>query len=277
MNQPEFSIIIPCYNQGHYLVDAIQSVEKCNPKLYELIIINDGSNDDRTLNIFKELESKGYSIIHQENVGLSGARNTGILKAKGKYILPLDADNMIRPEYLTDSINLFESNSNISIIYGNPCFFGEKNGEKKIGNFNLQKLMIANYIDACAIVKKSVFSEIGYYNTNLKLGLEDWELWLRLGFKGYEFYYIDKVLYDYRVIKNSMSKQLLNFYAKRNKAEKDIENLHKNKLGKDYITDYFIKRFKSNPLLFLMKIVIISYFPSVYKKLLNKNKIVRGI
>jgi glycosyltransferase involved in cell wall biosynthesis len=106
---PKVSIIIPCYNHGKYIMDAISSVEKIEDKnLYELIIINDGSTDEYTNTLLKELSDKGYYVIFQENKGLATSRNNAIAISKGEYILPLDADNKIRPEYIYKGINIYQ-------------------------------------------------------------------------------------------------------------------------------------------------------------------------
>ena len=67
MVQPQVSIVIPCYNHGHYLHDALESVKQCDAALYEVIIVNDGSNDTATIDVLKELELQGYTVIHKPN------------------------------------------------------------------------------------------------------------------------------------------------------------------------------------------------------------------
>ena len=149
MTIPRISVVIPCYNQGHYIDDALNSLQNCDNRLFEIIIVNDGSEDDFTRRRLSELESEGYIVINQENKGLSAARNTGIEKAKGDYILPLDADNKIRGDYFFKAIRIMDEDNSVAVVYGNAAFFGEKEGEWIVGDFNLQKLMICNYIDAC--------------------------------------------------------------------------------------------------------------------------------
>ncbi len=101
MSKPKISIIIPCYNMGDFIDEAIQSVlQYPKVELYEIVVINDGSDDPHTISKLKQLESEGIKIIHQENKGLGNARNTGIQVAQGDYILLLDADNKILPEYI---------------------------------------------------------------------------------------------------------------------------------------------------------------------------------
>jgi glycosyltransferase involved in cell wall biosynthesis len=138
---PTISIIIPCYNQGIYLEEALQSVFQGDDKsIYEIIIVNDGSTDKNTLNILKELSAKGYTVINQPNKGLGAARNTGIREARGKYILPLDSDNKIRPEYIYEGIKLLNEDPLLDVVYGNAEYFGERAGIWESGEFNLQRL-----------------------------------------------------------------------------------------------------------------------------------------
>ena len=105
---PRVSVIIPCYNQGHFLRQALESVDQAGSALLEVIIVNDGSTDEATNDYCRQLQAQGYHVVFQENKGLSGARNTGIGLARGDYILPLDADNKIRPGYITESISIME-------------------------------------------------------------------------------------------------------------------------------------------------------------------------
>src|SRR6185437_5911128 len=114
--QPFFSIIIPCYNHGAFLRRAIASIEKIQGISYEIIIVDDGSGDSNTIRELELLKSEGYIVIQQNNSGPSAARNNGIRSANGKYIVPLDADDILRSEYVTKAKEVFESNPQISIV-----------------------------------------------------------------------------------------------------------------------------------------------------------------
>jgi glycosyltransferase involved in cell wall biosynthesis len=276
--QPLVSIIIPCYNQGLYLKEALQSLENCDQDLYEVIIINDGSTDEYTNNYTKNLQESGYNIIFQENKGLATARNTGIKLANGEFILPLDSDNKIHPEYLTAAIEIFKEMPDVAVVYGNAMYFGEQQGLWKVGDFNLQRLMLYNYIDACAVIRKTIFEKVGLYDVNMKKqGMEDWDMWLRIGFAGYNFYYIDKTVFDYRVVKNSMSKMFVKDYGNPNLIENYVHSKFPNKMGHNWIVDLYVKRFKKNPLLFIAKLILRTYFHAYYERLLSKNKIRNGL
>ena len=202
---PQLSVVIPCYNQGEYLLEAVTSVERNLNDNYEIIIVNDGSNNLQTKVILQKLEDEGYHIIHQENKGLATARNVGIQVAKGKYILPLDADNRIDPEYINESIRVMENEASVGVVYGNCRWFGQQNGYRVIDVFKPIKLFVHNYIDACAVIRKSAFDEcIGYDATMPVSGYEDWELWIHLHAKGWKFHHLGLFIFDYRVRLNSM-------------------------------------------------------------------------
>ena len=274
---PLFSIIIPCYNQGHFLKDALNSISECKHDLYEILIVNDGSTSSDTIEALNQLEKEGYIVIHQENKGLTGARNTGIEHARGEYLVMLDADNKIVGDYLTLAKDIFEKHPQVGVIYSDAYFFGSKSGIWEVGEFNLQRLMHGNYIDAMAIVRRTVVEKYGNYDMSLVIGLEDWELWLRYAFAGVEFYYLKKPMFYYRIVQNSVSKTFLRNYASRNKAEMYIESKFSKFMGRDWTTKYYTHRFKASPLRFILKIFLAAYFPSTYNRLISENKMIRGL
>ncbi len=194
------SIVIPCYNHGAYLAEALESIEKNNSDTcYEIVIVNDGSTEQVTIDKLKELENAGYHIIHQPNKGLSAARNTGIRTAKGIYILPLDADNKIDPEYYRTAIRIFQTDPGISVVYSDRFVFGKSEGVVTVGKVELDRILPGNYIDACAVFRKTVWEEVGGYDEHIPGGFyEDWEFWVSCIERGHQFKYIQKPLFSYR-------------------------------------------------------------------------------
>ena len=205
-NKIALSVIIPCYNHGNFLLEAVASVESCQEPVYEIIIVNDGSTDALTERVLGYLQEKGYQIINQENQGLAQARNHGIERARGLYVLPLDADNKIRPNYITEGIKVLDENSEVGVAYGNFEFFGDKTGIWEVPEFDLNRIVRGNYIDACAVIRKKAWQDCGGYDDKIpdKLGYEDWDFWLGAAEQGWQFYHIDRVLFDYRYRDDSM-------------------------------------------------------------------------
>lgn len=254
---------------GNYIVEATQSVQQYpDDEIYEIIVVNDGSDDTNTINKLQQLEDKGIKIIHQENKGLGNARNTGIWAAKGEYILPLDADNKILPDYITQSIEILDKFSAISIVYGNALFFGDVNEIKKIHEFSIEELLKENYIDACAVFRKAMWETVGGFDERMPvMGWEDWDFWLRAFFKGFKFKHIDKVLFEYRVRHDSMiqttknhQEELINYIfnkpelADARELRKSFQRLYElNRLKDDFhnsfsykISRKFYETFKKN-------------------------------
>lgn len=267
--KPLFSVIIPCFNDGKYLPDALASLKNCDAELFETIIVNDGSKDEHTLKFLSSLEAEGYQIIHQENKGLSGARNTGIKSAQGKYIVPLDSDNKIRNEYLIAAKKIFETENDISVVYGRPQHFGANNEIPLVGEFNLQRLMLGNYIDACGIYKKEAWQSVGGYDEQMRLGLEDWEFWLRLAFRGHKFKFVNEVLFDYRVRPDSMVRtDTTNRY---NSIIDYVEKKHPAFMSFDAIRGYFRLKYRDNFTAYIIKSLFYFTSPKVFDYLLKKD------
>ncbi|KPA10799.1 Glycosyl transferase, group 2 family protein [Candidatus Magnetomorum sp. HK-1] len=206
------SIIIPCYNHGKYLWEAIQSIERLNEKFYEIIIVNDASDDSHTQSVMQEFKDENYIVIMlQHNQGLAEARNIGIKRAKGRYILPLDADDQINPEFITKSIEVLNANPEVGVVYGKSEFFGEKNEIFESSYFDLKKLLTYNYINACAAFRKKLWEDCNGYDPNMpdKLGYEDWDFWISAAEKGWRFHYIPEISFYYRVRSDSMVQQCI--------------------------------------------------------------------
>ncbi|MGA9379156.1 MAG: glycosyltransferase, partial [Phormidium sp.] len=200
------SVVIPCYNQGEFILEAISSVESCQDANYEIIIVNDGSTEPLTKKVLQYLKDNGYLVIDQSNQGLARARNKGISKARGRYILPLDSDNKIRPKYLTKSLEILDKLPEVGVVYGDVQLFDQRTDILPVPDFDINKLAMGNYIDACAILRKQVWLDCGGYDDKIpdKLGYEDWDLWLGAAAKGWKFYHIPEVMFDYRVREDSM-------------------------------------------------------------------------
>jgi glycosyltransferase involved in cell wall biosynthesis len=203
------SVVIPCFNAGEYLPDAIESVYgQSFIGDYNIIIVDDGSTDGATLEFLKQLEQQDQKInvIYQENKGPAAARNTGVRASDAKHLLFLDSDNKLRPDYMAKALKTLETNNEIGIVYGAPCFFGDSTEARFVpGDFNIFTILGGNNIDMCAVVRRVVWDSVGGFDEErLLIGHEDWDFWIMAGAKGWKFHFINEVLYDYRVRQNSV-------------------------------------------------------------------------
>jgi glycosyltransferase involved in cell wall biosynthesis len=258
MATPRISVIIPCYNHGLYLQDAIDSVEASSFKDYEIIIVNDGSTDAFTIKQKDELSQRGYHVIDQPNQGVSKARNNGISAALGEYIMPLDADNKIRPTYIEKAVDILDRRPEIGVVYAKADNFGEVELSNHIGNiFDPVELYVNNYIDALSVFRKSVWEQVGGYDENMLEGLEDWDFWMTLHENGVDYYFIDEILFDYRVFSDSLRNKAKNNPNVFSYMSVKHANTYRKKLG-DVVrelknTSLELKDAKSCPLRFFFR------------------------
>lgn len=201
---PLVSVIVPCYKQAQYLSETLDSVLAQTYPYWECIIVNDGSPDD-TEEIAKIYCAKDnrYKYVCQENQGVSAARNNGIARSRGEYILPLDGDDLIAPTYLEKAIPIMSQNPRIKLIYSRIRMFDGANGSLKLDDFNYDQFIYFNCICNTSMFRKTDFLETKGYNTNMEEGCEDWDFYLSLLQKDDVIYRLDEELYLYRIHKES--------------------------------------------------------------------------
>ncbi len=202
---PPISVVIPCYNQAHFLAEAIQSALDQDVPNLEVIVINDGS-PDHTREVAAQFGDR-IVYIEQENQGLSGARNTGIRAAQGAYIALLDSDDAYLPGALTTLAALLTSHTNVGLVCSDAWLF---DGRKDFGRKSLwsgRPRNPANFrwetVEYCAtpsttLVRREVFDRVGLFDVHLKNAAEDWLMWVQIA-RYYDMAYIDRPLVRYRI------------------------------------------------------------------------------
>lgn len=219
------SIIMPCFNDGEYIQESIESVLNQTYKNIELIIINDGSTDEKTINILNSISNPLIEVLNTTNIGPAGARNFGIENAKGKYILPLDADDLIDSTYIEKCINEMESNNKVGIVYCYANLFGEKSGRWDLPDYSFQSMLLDNIIFVTAMFKKEDWEEVGGYNTSLIHGMEDYDFWLSILELERDVVQIKDILFHYRIKTTSRT---TNFMKDINIVKDTYRNLYLN-------------------------------------------------
>lgn len=204
--KPLVSIIISCYKQAEFLHESVGSVLDQYFDDWECIIINDGSPDN-TSEIAKKLINADprnrIRLIEQENMGLS-SRNTGMRAARGTFILLLDADDMLHPAYLIETVSALEDNPDYAIVYVDEQNFGNTNHVHRKGQASLDALKYANVHDYCSLFHKKVWGTVKGYSPAMYLGGEDWNFWLSASKYGYRSLHLQKPLFHYRNRENTM-------------------------------------------------------------------------
>jgi len=198
-------IIIPCKNDGDFLVEAIASVEESIVNDVELTIVNDGSTDSETLRVIESLSQLNYEVIHTDGVGLSQARNLAAERSQTCAVLPLDADNRLRPALLNEITKL--ENNTVDVVHGPWQRFGLNSDFVSPPDMTMDNLVWGNSIDACALIRRELLQQLGGWDAQLPFW-EDWDLWLGAVQANARTEKIDEVAIEYLVRPHSLSRKV---------------------------------------------------------------------
>lgn len=187
--EPLLSVVIPCYNHGEVLGEAVDSVLSGTWVDLEILVVNDGSDQEDTVEELQSFSRPKTTLLHHiQNRGLPAARNTGIQHARGKYVCCLDADDKLAPTYLEKALFLLESNRGVDLVYAWTQVFGEEDRVWYAPAFDPEDLIDHNLLNPPAVFRRRAWEEEGGFREEMTLGYEDWEFWIRLaraGFRGY--------------------------------------------------------------------------------------------
>lgn len=203
------SIVIPCYNQAKYLEKTVQSALSSHYTPIEVLIVNDGSRDN-SLSLAEKLSTENalIRVINQENSGVAAARNKGISASKGEFILPLDGDDLISENYISEAVRILQTKPEVKVVYCNAVKFDEA-GQKpwKLKRFSRHQLAKDNMIFVAALFRKTDWEEVGGFSEDMKMGREDWEFWIKMLKDGGEVVQLPFVGFFYRLTPGSKRKK----------------------------------------------------------------------
>lgn len=209
MNTPLVSVITPCFNDGNYLLKCIESVYNSDYKNIEHIIIDDGSTDKYTCKYLDTINNNNIRLIRTKNQGVCIARQIAIMESFGKYILPLDADDIISDKFISLCVNELEKDDYVCLVVTNYRLFGRYNKVVNLEPYSLEKLLGHNLFINCSMYRRIDFDKVGGYNENMKEGLEDWDFWINLLKNGGKVKYIDGIQFFYRIKKKYYSRNAM--------------------------------------------------------------------
>lgn len=205
---PRISVVIPCFNQGEFVVEAVESVLNQTCDDFEIIVVDDGSTEIATTAILDALHFPRTRVVRTVNQGLAAARNNGIAEAAGDYILPLDADDRIGHEYLAKASGVLDERAEVGFVYCLAELFGAARGKFYLNNATLKEMLLDSRVFCSAMFRKADWSAVGGYNANMVYGWEDWDFWLSLLELGKQPYMIEEVMFYYRVKPFSMIRSM---------------------------------------------------------------------
>jgi glycosyltransferase involved in cell wall biosynthesis len=204
---PLVSIILPTYNGSRYLAEAIESCLNQTYPHWELIIVDDCSQDatPQIIAQYVARDRRIRSIRHQINQKLPGALNTGHAAAKGDYLMWTSDDNRFLPMALAELTHFLQEHSRVAVVYADSILI-DKQG-RYLQDYPAQpasRLAYMNALGGCFLYRRTVYETLGGYDTELFLA-EDYEFWLR-AYRKFELAPLHKILYEYRWHDQSLTK-----------------------------------------------------------------------
>jgi glycosyltransferase involved in cell wall biosynthesis len=208
--KPKISIVLPTYNQAHFLYQALEGIFSQTYQYYELIVVDDGSTDCTAELIAKYREQHSFTRIQQKNQGLPRALNAAFLVAAGDYLTWTSSDNIMLPEMLEVLSSALDADSTVGLVYADRYIMDELG--RDLGRFNLPEydpdlLLHCNLVQCCFLYRRDCQHAVGLYDPEFHYG-EDWEYWIRIS-QLFAMKHIPQALYRYRVHSTSMTSDII--------------------------------------------------------------------
>jgi glycosyltransferase involved in cell wall biosynthesis len=209
MPTPLVSVIIPCFNQGEYLDEAVDSVLAQDLRNLEILIVDDGSTDPATCRLLDCYDRPKTRVFRTAHQGLAAARNYVIDRATGTYLCALDADDILHPEFLSRTVGILEADSSLAFVSTHLRMFGDDDRVWPVDpKCDLATLLAEDTIITAAVVRRVALQAIGGYDVKMPhAGNEDWALWLSLVEAGHRGVILPEILFFYRRRRGSMCDQ----------------------------------------------------------------------
>lgn len=203
---PKVSVIVPCYNLGEFLAEAVDSVLAQTFQDFEVVVVDDGSTEASTLEILSTFVRPKTRVLRAPHAGLATARNLGIACTSGEYLCALDADDRLAPTFLEKTAAALDRDRATAFASAWLRTFGDDSWEWKPERCDLPSLLWEDTVLTAALVRRAAVEAVGGYDAAMpEQGDEDWDLWLTLVERGYRGVILPEILFEYRRRPGSMS------------------------------------------------------------------------
>ena len=181
----DIEAVITSFNQGSMILEAVESLCAQTLLPQKIIIVDDGSTDEYSIQVLKDVEQKSdlpipIMIYHQENGGVSAARNAGIKKAQSPMVLVLDGDDKLEPGYIEEVSRLLRDNPSMAAASSWMHTFGALDSIVCPAGGNINPFLSRNCCPATHILRRDVFEQCGGYDESMRSGFEDWDFFLSM-------------------------------------------------------------------------------------------------
>jgi len=192
----DVTVVIPCFNYGRFLPEAIASVRGQEGGPPRVIVVDDGSDESETLEALDALP-EGVELLRQRNAGLAAARNAGVGASDTPLVLALDADDMLPARALRALKAGLRSDPGAGFAYGIMHFFGDWSGDVALPGWDPYRLLFRHTIGPTALTRRELFDDVGGWDPQMR-GYEDWEFWLHALARGWRGVKVPEITFLYR-------------------------------------------------------------------------------
>ena len=206
---PRISVLMPCFNQGAFVNEAIQSVLDQTVADAEILVVDDGSTDPDTVARLDALHAPRTTVLRTPNHGLPAARNFAARHARGEMFCALDADDRLSPLWFERALAVLDGQPELAFVSHWLQAFGDETWTWTPGSCDLPSLLARNTVNGAALVRRQAFEAVGGYDETMRSGCEDWDFWLRLVERGFRGAIVPEVMFHYRRSVSSMSRVMI--------------------------------------------------------------------
>ncbi len=202
---PDVTVVIPVHNDIRYLEETLASVYEQTHRSWEIVVVDDGSTDPTTIAFLDALERPRLRLLRQGNTGLPGARNAGMKLARGEFLIPLDSDDELTPDFMSRLLSALQVAPSAGFAHCLARLHGDIDAVWVPRPFNPYWQLIENAVVGCVLMRTTAWESVGGYDETMTSGNEDWEMWLRLTGAGWNQVRVEEPLFRYRKHGVSMS------------------------------------------------------------------------
>jgi glycosyltransferase involved in cell wall biosynthesis len=219
------TVVIPCYNHGAFVRDALTSVHaQTHPRVAGVVVVDDASDDPATVKTLDELDSTGEAhVLRVPHGHVAAARNHGIRAARTPYVMVLDSDDRMEPEYLSRTVALLEADPGLAVAGSWLRTWGAAEWIVRPTGGGVEAFLARNNCPASALLRRSCWEEAGGYDEAVRGDYEDWDFYLRVTSRGRRIAVVPEPLLRYHLAPHSLNTE---GFARRPEIVADLIRRH---------------------------------------------------
>lgn len=211
MSVPRVSVVIPCFNHARHLPETVESLVAQTFEALEVVIVDDGSTDDSAAvaeRLIAAHPERSLRLMRQPNSGHPAvARNNGIASSEAEYLLCLDADDRLPPEWIERCVAALDARPECGVAYTDQQDFGASSQYHAVAEYSFPEQTHKNWFGICSLFRRTAWEAVGGWDESIELS-EDWDFWIGCGYRGFEAVKVHGTAWLYRTSDDGRFAQL---------------------------------------------------------------------